>query len=382
MKITTYAESEWDDQLQRYVTTYSEGYEYDGAVAQCGGGGKAAPPPPPTAEEVALQKEQANQLRIQSEILQEQRNLNNLLLLPTLEAAGFRPIFGDGASAGGGTGGSNTQQLQNLNAQISQLNQQIAATPQTIQTDATTTPTITPTGPVFGQLGAPTNAPNPAYEQLVQQRAALESQLQTASASGGLGGSSLVGGITGIERIVDPLEDRRKGIEEAFLTRTEKALAGELPENPALLADLREQEQSLNEKLQRQLGPGFETSTPGIQALSQFDEFKEGILESARRGDLTLAESLGLARENAAFTNQQADFGNLSSLRQFNSQIAQGTGQVASGFGAAQQPFQQNRQMQFQINQQNANRPNAFGSLFGTIAGGFAGNPGFFDLFT
>ena len=44
MYITTYAESQWDEKLQRYVTTYTEGYEYDGKVSECkGGGGSSAP---------------------------------------------------------------------------------------------------------------------------------------------------------------------------------------------------------------------------------------------------------------------------------------------------------------------------------------------------
>jgi hypothetical protein len=43
MYITTYAESQWDEKLQRYVTTYAEGYEYDGKVSECKGGGSSAP---------------------------------------------------------------------------------------------------------------------------------------------------------------------------------------------------------------------------------------------------------------------------------------------------------------------------------------------------
>ena len=44
MYITTYAESQWDEKLQRYVTTYTEGYEYDGEVSECKGGGGGSQP--------------------------------------------------------------------------------------------------------------------------------------------------------------------------------------------------------------------------------------------------------------------------------------------------------------------------------------------------
>ena len=50
MYITTYAESQWDEKLQRYVTTYTEGYEYDGKVSECKGGGSSAPEQQPVTQ--------------------------------------------------------------------------------------------------------------------------------------------------------------------------------------------------------------------------------------------------------------------------------------------------------------------------------------------
>ena len=52
MYITTYAESQWDEKLQRYVTTYTEGYEYDGEVSECKGGGGGGSPPADTTQTV------------------------------------------------------------------------------------------------------------------------------------------------------------------------------------------------------------------------------------------------------------------------------------------------------------------------------------------
>jgi len=39
VKIYTYTESEWNEENQRYEITYSESYEYEGEISQCGGGG-------------------------------------------------------------------------------------------------------------------------------------------------------------------------------------------------------------------------------------------------------------------------------------------------------------------------------------------------------
>ena len=52
MYITTYAESQWDEKLQRYVTTYTRGYEYDGEVSECKGGGGGGSPPADTTQTV------------------------------------------------------------------------------------------------------------------------------------------------------------------------------------------------------------------------------------------------------------------------------------------------------------------------------------------
>ena len=49
----------------------------------------------------------------------------------------------------------------------------------------------------------------------------------------------------------------------------------------------------LDRTMRRDIGPGWETSTPGIQALANFNQRKTETLDAARRGDLTLATQLG-----------------------------------------------------------------------------------------
>ncbi|MFQ5915797.1 MAG: hypothetical protein ACE5JS_21700 [Nitrospinota bacterium] len=128
-------------------------------------------------------------------------------------------------------------------------------------------------------------------EQLPEQEALREEQLRRIAEE---------------EREFGPL---RRDIERGFLERSQAALRGELPVNPALLRGLEKSEEELRERLRRQLGPGFETSTPGIEALAEFGERRESLLEGARRADLTLAEQFGLARDASDFARFNPAFG-------------------------------------------------------------------------
>ena len=108
------------------------------------------------------------------------------------------------------------------------------------------------------------------------------------------------GNITGFELAPNPMQEKRDQIEEALLDRSLSALRGELPVDPSLIRGLQEQESGLRETLRRQLGPDFETSSPGIESLAEFGKRKNETLESARRGDITMAEQLGIARQGAS----------------------------------------------------------------------------------
>lgn len=90
-------------------------------------------------------------------------------------------------------------------------------------------------------------------------------------------------------------------IQKQLQERELAALKGELPVNPALTRELGENEDVLRESLRKQLGTGFETSDPGIRALATFNQRKNETLESARRGDLTLADQLSQARGASNF---------------------------------------------------------------------------------
>jgi hypothetical protein len=89
-----------------------------------------------------------------------------------------------------------------------------------------------------------------------------------------------------------PADLKRQEAEQLLLDRQLKALRGELPVAPGLLRDLGKQQQVLKEQLRRNLGEGFATSSPGIEALANFNQRRNEVLEAARRGDIQQAGEL------------------------------------------------------------------------------------------
>lgn len=84
----------------------------------------------------------------------------------------------------------------------------------------------------------------------------------------------------------------RKDYENQLLEHQRKALAGELPVDPTLERALSEGEQQLRAQLQAQLGTGYETSTPGIQALEQYRQRAAEARSNVAHGQLTSGQQL------------------------------------------------------------------------------------------
>lgn len=186
------------------------------------------------------------------------------------------------------------------------------------------------------------------------------------------------GNITGITKRPDALADMKKDIETQLTERTLKALKGELPVDPALEETLGVQERDLRAKLAAQLGPGYETSSPGIEALGNFFRSSEILREGARTNQLTLSEQLGITREQQRIFEQQSRMDTLTqNANQIPLTLAGAFGQNASGFGKAQEPFIQQRQMQLQASIANAqSRASMFGAGLGLIGGLFSDDRG------
>ena len=136
----------------------------------------------------------------------------------------------------------------------------------------------------------------------------------------------------------------KKDIESQLLQRYQSALSGDLPISPGIKRDLEEQEMALASRMEKQLGPGWETGSPGQKALSRFKEREALIKYGARTGDLTLADQL--LHSGMAGTGQT--MAQMMSIPQANLPFANALGQTASGFNAPIGTMGQNRAMRLQ----------------------------------
>lgn len=183
------------------------------------------------------------------------------------------------------------------------------------------------------------------------------------------------GNITGFSEVTDPLRQQQQQLQQEFMTRTQNALEGRLPVDPGLIQSLDEQEQQLREQLRHQLGPGYETSSPGIEALRKFNLNKQNVLEGARRGDLTMAEQLGLAQTSANLGQQAQSFGQIMGVGQSPLASSSALGSVAGGAGNAASLLGNERLAGYQAQLAGyQNQQRNFGSLFGGLGqlGGMA----------
>lgn len=154
--------------------------------------------------------------------------------------------------------------------------------------------------------------------------------------------------IVGLTQNEDPARDLREQNEQLLLERQNAALRGELPVNPALLSDLDEQEAQLRESLLQNLGTGYETSTPGIEALSEFGERKAAILEATRRDDI--AGAGGLANEMGGFLESLSGSrtGRTMGAAGIPGMNATNLMQVAGGYSSPMQFMQNSRALDLQ----------------------------------
>jgi hypothetical protein len=164
---------------------------------------------------------------------------------------------------------------------------------------------------------------------------------------------------------MDPQERAGHELASSYLERQQQALAGELPVSPAMEAELAKQKEELVAGLSGRLGPDWQASTPGIQAMSEFEKRAELLREEARRGQLSTGEGLLQARQGQLQGAQAQQYGQQSSfgLPQF--------GALTQGYTQAFQPFQFNRQQEFGARQQTAaNRAGVISGITGAVGTG------------
>lgn len=362
------------------------------------GGGGQIQVPGLSEEERGLITEQTEILRQARELLgggsEQFAQLQNLLF----EEAGVQPVFRPGEEF--------DTQLADLNAQreglFTRLDEEIAAvTPATaaplrIRQNRSrrggfdifqggrvvrTTNSLLDALKISGSLGGGGGGAvsSPVVTSLTGELERLDTQIAELEGTRGEPIS--------FERIFDPLAEQRQGVEAGFLERVLAAQAGDLPVNPALLRQLEESELTLEETLRKQLGPGFETSSPGIERLTAFERFRTEALENARRADLTFAESGALGRRASSQQDVNLFLSRIMGINQGVIPFASGQLGVAQGFSGPIQSFQQQRALETQAAftnaqlsaQQASSRSGLFGDIFGglaSIGGSFVGGGG------
>lgn len=188
------------------------------------------------------------------------------------------------------------------------------------------------------------------------------------------------GNITGITMNADETarRDQENEITRLLGERSLAALKGELPVDPGLEKDLSVQEQELRNRLTQQFGPGYETSSPGVEALEEFRRTSEILRFGARTGQLTLAEQLGITREQQNQFSRQSS-GDVLRTSAIGDPLtfAGAFGQTARGFGQAQIPFIQQRDMQLRGSIANAQMGTGLiGAGIGAIGAFFSDDDG------
>jgi hypothetical protein len=170
------------------------------------------------------------------------------------------------------------------------------------------------------------------------------------------------------------LKDQGSEIQKLLNEKTLAGLKGELPVDPVLERELAKQEETLRQRLSSQFGAGYETSSPAIETMDEFFRSAEGLRYSARRGEITLAEQLGLARSDSTNAGNTT----LANIMRSGAvgdplSFASATGSNAGGYGNAQIPYIQNRQMQLNADifnaQQQASMLGGIGQLAGSLFG-------------
>ena len=177
------------------------------------------------------------------------------------------------------------------------------------------------------------------------------------------------GNLTGFERQPDPIGDLREENELAILERQKLALAGDLPISPTLERELGEGRESLEQRLRRQLGTGFDVSSPGIEALGDFDRNATELRESARRGEINLTTQLGIAQGGFNVGAQGQSLSQTFGVSQGGLPFTNSLGSVAGGLGGAAGAFQQDRSLELQAAITNASTLQSLFSGIGNTAG-------------
>lgn len=257
-----------------------------------------------SAAEQAAYQAQANALAAQTAILQQQQEFADMLLPALLEASGIKANYNDAGMITGYSVVDDPAADQKQQLELEYLQKSIEA--------------IGAVDPLDQQAKELQNAYfQRAMEQLdanapiEQQRAELETAYYEAALKDlqdrGVNTEArnsleqqLIERAQGI--LTSDSTTNRTQLESDLLDRARQALSGELPDDPMLLRDLEQQRQTLEDDLRSRLGPGYDTSSAGIEALARFDEQANLVLDQSRRTvqQTSLGDYAGISGLNEA----------------------------------------------------------------------------------
>ena len=353
MRVNTLVHFEWDGNA--YVESYSEFYEYCGEIARCDfifGGDTTVEAPQPSEEERALQAKQLE--------LIEQEEADTAALRPfLLQSLGL--IEDPALTAEEQTEFDALTAKRDAQGEIQKQKKQEGATAfisffgAKDKEDVSEEVTV-----IAGEDFTDADAARLAELQAKQDEGVVLREMTEEEIDSGL----------------TPSELRQKEIQTLTEERQILALKGELPISEAF----KQQKQNEWEKFKEanaQKGiviegdtpeEGVSTSSPGIQAIRQFNERFDIVEDAQRRGEISQGTANLASITGTISGTKQQEFNNFIG---FPGRTA-GTSQRV---GAAFQPFQFNSQMQFDANQANAansaaNTQALLGG-FGSLAGGF-----------
>jgi len=218
-------------------TVYEESYEYDGPLMLCGGGGTdiEAATPSPTEERL-------NQMTISN--LEQQRAYQAAMEPYWLQSMQMKKVYP-------------TASPEDM-ARVAQLEQEIAAY------DAS------PTGYRVANQAA--------QRARLAEKAALDKKYTPTYEM--MPEDEYYAGLTDLEK-------QSYDISKLQGERQIKALKGELDVDPALEQNIADEYKQLQETMMQRLGTGWETSTPGIQALDEFNKRAQLLRSEQRKGEMT-----------------------------------------------------------------------------------------------
>lgn len=169
-------------------------------------------------------------------------------------------------------------------------------------------------------------------------------------------------------------------IQDALSQRTLAALRGETP-NPTLEHNLTREQAHMQEQMMHQLGPDWQNSSAGIEAMNQFNQYANDQRDMSNRHDIEQMYQEQLGGQRAQYQKAGAMQGLLGQPSLGDLRFAQAGAGMAGAATQAQSPYQFDRQGQWAEQQnpsqiygdmmaQSGNRWASIGSSMGGGGGG------------